>query len=230
MKTIKFDLPINGTKVKNLDELRDNLTDEILTLARSSQLERWLRTRQLPDQAQAVATAVRSEGTDKGLFLALCRVLEVEAHPGDVKAIFDAPPAPGRFISGARYFELYEALKSSMDGFKSETKYQNVKSRSSQAEPPENLTNLKATKNIKFYPYSVGSTYNPNVTGGDVAHVYIKKGDKVLKGSLVMEVQLRNFTSKIYSPITGVVQSIFVEVGQYIEIGGNLMSVAETQS
>ncbi|PRD70569.1 hypothetical protein C6P61_00345 [Malikia spinosa] len=117
MKLIKFDLPINGTKVKTLEELRDNLTDEILALARSSQLEhssqleRWLRTRQLPDQAQAVAEAVKREGTDKGLFLALCKVLDVEAHPDDVKAIFDAPPAPGNSIHKARYFEMYEALK-----------------------------------------------------------------------------------------------------------------------
>ena len=105
MKLIKFDLPINGIKVKNLEELRDNLTDEILVLARSGQLERWLRTRQLLNQAEAVAKVVKSEGTDKGLFLALCKVLEVEAHPDDVKASFDAPSAPGCFIPGARYFE-----------------------------------------------------------------------------------------------------------------------------
>ena len=55
MKLIKFDLPINGTKARNLEELRENLTDEILALALSGQLERWLRTRQLPEQAQAVA-------------------------------------------------------------------------------------------------------------------------------------------------------------------------------
>lgn len=115
MKLIKFDLPINGTKVKNLEELRDNLTDEIWTLARSGQLERWLRTRQLLEQAQAVATVVKEEISDRNLFLVLCRVLEVEAHPDDVKAIFDVPPAPGRFIPGARYFELYETLKNKLE-------------------------------------------------------------------------------------------------------------------
>jgi len=111
MKLIKFDLPINGTKVKNLEELRDNLTDEILALARSSQLERWLRTRQLLTQADAVVKAVKQEGTHKGLFLALCGVLEVEVHLDDVRAIFDAVPAPGIAIHNARYFEMYEALK-----------------------------------------------------------------------------------------------------------------------
>ena len=32
MKPIKFDLPLNGTKVHNLEELRDNFTTEILEL------------------------------------------------------------------------------------------------------------------------------------------------------------------------------------------------------
>ena len=111
MKVIKFSLPINGTSVNNLEELRDNLTDEILALARSSQLERWLRTRQLTEQAQAVTAALQKAGREKDLFLALCKVLEVQVYPDDVKAIFDVPPAPGRLISGARYFELYEELR-----------------------------------------------------------------------------------------------------------------------
>ena len=231
LKPIKFDLPINGTKVKNLDELRDNLTDEILALARSGQLERWLGSRQLPEEAQGVAAAVRREGTDKGLFLALCVVLGIEVHPGDVKAIFDAPPTAGRFIAGARYQELYEALKKSMDGgFKTEVKKQDVEIKNDQAKFYKEVVSQKTIKNIKFYPYSVGSTYNPNVNGGDVLNIYAKKGGRVLKGSLVMEVQLRNFTSKIYSSVTGIVEDIFVESGQYVEIGKNLMSVAETQS
>ena len=35
IKIIKFDLPINGSKVATLEALRDNLTDEIVQLARS---------------------------------------------------------------------------------------------------------------------------------------------------------------------------------------------------
>ena len=87
MKTIKFDLPINGIKVKNLEELRDNLTDEILALARSGQWERWLRTRQLLTQADAVVKAVDQKRTDKGLFLTLCKVLEVEVYPDGMKPV-----------------------------------------------------------------------------------------------------------------------------------------------
>ena len=96
IKIIKFDLPINGTKVTTLEALRDNLTDEIVKLARSGQLERWFKSRQLHELAKGVADAVASQTKDKALFLALCAVLEVEVHPDDASAIFDAPPKAGR--------------------------------------------------------------------------------------------------------------------------------------
>ena len=111
IKIIKFDLPINGTKVTTLEALRDNLTDEIVNLARSGQLERWFKSRQMQQQAQAVAAAISQHAGDTALFLALCRVLEVEVHPDDVGAIFDAPPEAGRHFKGGKYFELYQELQ-----------------------------------------------------------------------------------------------------------------------
>lgn len=102
IKIIKFDLPINGTKVTTLEALRDNLTDEIVPLARSGQLERWFKSRQLQEHAQAVAAAVSQHAKDKALFLALCEVLEVEVHPDDASAIFDAPPEAGRHAKNDR--------------------------------------------------------------------------------------------------------------------------------
>ena len=108
IKIIKFDLPINGTKVTTLDELRDNLTDEIVALARSGQLERWFKSRQLPEQAQAVASAVSQNAANKALFLALCTVLDVEVHPDDVNAIFDAPPGAGRRLKGRKSHEVMQ--------------------------------------------------------------------------------------------------------------------------
>ena len=111
IKIIKFDLPINGTKVTTLEALRDNLTDEIVKLARSGQLERWCKSRQLQELAQAVADAVSQHNQDKALFLALCKALEVEVHPDDASAIFDTPPEAGQQIKGGKYLELYEELK-----------------------------------------------------------------------------------------------------------------------
>ncbi len=107
IKVIKFDLPINGIKVKTLDELRDNLSDELLALARSGQLGRWLASRKHEEIAQAVAAAVVAESDDKALFLALCRALGVEVHPDDVAALFDVPPPAGRPLArGAEEPEL----------------------------------------------------------------------------------------------------------------------------
>ena len=111
IKIIKFDLPINGTKVTTLEALRDNLTDEIVKLARSGQLERWCKSRQLQELAQAVADAVSRNKKDKELFLALCALLEVEVHPDDVSAIFDAPPEAGNYLKNVSYFRLYEELR-----------------------------------------------------------------------------------------------------------------------
>jgi hypothetical protein len=99
LKLIKFDLPINGTKVKNVDELRDNLTDEIITLARKGQLECWLNTRQQTDLAQAVAGALAINASDKDLFLAICTALDIQVYPDDVNALFDPPPEAGKRIA-----------------------------------------------------------------------------------------------------------------------------------
>ena len=118
IKIIKFDLPINGSKVTTLEALRDNLTVEIVKLARSGQLERWFKSRQMQEQAQAVANAVSRNKKDKELFLALCAVLEVEVHPDDASAIFDAPPQAGRHVKGGKYFDLYQELKTENERLK----------------------------------------------------------------------------------------------------------------
>lgn len=218
MKLIKFDLPINGTKVKNLEELRDNLTDEILTLARSGQLERWLRTRQLAERAQAVADAVKREGSDKGLFLALCQVLEVEAHPDDVKAIFDVAPAPGRFIPGARYFQLYEDLKKSLDQ-KAEEKIVNSYKVIKIVKVDAEFFGARSWDRIKFAQ-----------AGVQVGQIFVEKGANVIEGALIMEVRCGASMERVYSPVRGVVEEISCCPGDWRRIGGKLISIAEMQS
>lgn len=111
MKLIKFDLPINGIKVTTLDELRDNITDELLNLARSGQLERWLKTRQSSELAQAVAVAVATHSDDKQLFLALCAVLDVLVHDDDAAALFEQPPQAGRKADDFRWKRLCAELE-----------------------------------------------------------------------------------------------------------------------
>ncbi len=122
IKIIKFDLPINGTKVDTLDALRENLTGEIVKLARSGQLERWFKSRKMEEKSQAVGRATAAHAEDKSLFMALCEILEVEVHPDDVSAIFDEPPEAGLYVNNISYFRLYEKLKAEYEKFKEITK------------------------------------------------------------------------------------------------------------
>ena len=222
LKIIKFDLPINGTKVKNLDELRDNLTDEILALARSGQLERWLGSRQLPEPAQAVADAVKQEQTDKELFLALCESLEVEVHPDDVKAIFDAPPEPGKFIPGARY---REELKNH-PGRNSENKDKDVVY-------SKKILEIKfgygAVEEIskELFGWESRSTFFGSAS---IVKVHVKNGGVIKKGDLIFEVDNLFGVKKLFSSFNGVVQKIFVKVGDKIKADQYLMAIAETES
>ena len=109
-KLIKFDLPINGTKVKNLEELRENLTDEVVGLARCGQLARWLTTRHLSAEAERVKAALANETDDTALCLALCGIFDVDVFPEDIAAIF-GPPAPAGTIldGGSSQMKLHAA-------------------------------------------------------------------------------------------------------------------------
>ncbi|OQW98738.1 MAG: hypothetical protein BWK73_51845 [Thiothrix lacustris] len=50
VKNIKFDLPIDGVKVKNLEELDDHFTLEIIDLYQSGMLSKWLRSRNMVEE------------------------------------------------------------------------------------------------------------------------------------------------------------------------------------
>lgn len=100
MKLIKFDLPINGIKVKNIEELKDNLTDEIVTLARSGQLARWFSSRHLNNEAERITAAAANKNDNSALFMAICEIIGVEVFPEDVAALFNDPlPAGKKFDS-----------------------------------------------------------------------------------------------------------------------------------
>ncbi|MDP1614352.1 MAG: DUF1566 domain-containing protein [Methylococcales bacterium] len=68
MKPIKFDLPLNGTRISTLDELKNNLTIELLEPFRSRKLAKWLRVRNLTEQANAVEALFTDEERKVALF------------------------------------------------------------------------------------------------------------------------------------------------------------------
>jgi hypothetical protein len=79
MRPIKFDLPLNGTRIANLEQLEDNLTPEILEPFRSGKLAKWLRARSLDEQAEAVEALLAADVQDEvQLFIKLCEVFELE--------------------------------------------------------------------------------------------------------------------------------------------------------
>lgn len=110
MKLIKFDLPINGTKVKNLDELRDNLTDELVPLARSGQLIRFFKSRREDEIVRGIENAESSQGSDKNLFAAICEALSVPVCPEDIDALFEPPKPGGCSLEEITYRKRYEEL------------------------------------------------------------------------------------------------------------------------
>ncbi len=61
MKPIKFDLPINNTRIATLKQLQENLTPEILEHFHSGKLSKWLKVRNLNEQANAVDTLFKSD-------------------------------------------------------------------------------------------------------------------------------------------------------------------------
>ena len=79
IKTIKLDLPIDGVTVKNLEELRDHFTVEILALYKDGRLLKWCYARNMLDEVRGLevipATLSRTELLEK-----LCDIFSVNAH------------------------------------------------------------------------------------------------------------------------------------------------------
>lgn len=90
MKTIKFDLPIDGVNVANVDDLGDHLTTEILDHFRSGVLSKWLRARRLEEQLAAVEK-LPEDGSDRHLLLELCKLFQVDADEHSVATALATP-------------------------------------------------------------------------------------------------------------------------------------------
>ncbi|WP_295399646.1 hypothetical protein [uncultured Thiocystis sp.] len=89
MKMIKFDLPIDGVKVKNIEELREHFTIEILDHFRSGLLGKWLASRRLQDELAAVQALDKLD--DHALLKGLCGVFGVEADDLVIAEILKEP-------------------------------------------------------------------------------------------------------------------------------------------
>lgn len=126
-KLIKFDLPLNGTKIRNLEELRDNFTTEILELHASGVLLKWLKSRNLMAEADKLS-AIPAENNDVDKLMALCEIFGVEVDRQVIEAALSKDqPSQGVALredpEELKYKEKYEKLSELLDGLKSKKLY-----------------------------------------------------------------------------------------------------------
>jgi uncharacterized protein YjbI with pentapeptide repeats len=76
-KMIKFDLQMKGIKVTSLEELQENFSADILPIFQTGRLTKWLMSRELVAQSEAIA-AIDKNSTELQQLAAICRVLELD--------------------------------------------------------------------------------------------------------------------------------------------------------
>lgn len=127
MKIIKFDLPINGAKVRNLEELRDNFTTEIMELQTSGVLIKWAKGRGLTEEADKLsAIPVDLDAADR--LVVLCEIFEVDVDRAVIEAaLFESSGRQGVPLhvdpEELKYKEKFEQLSKLMDELKRKKLY-----------------------------------------------------------------------------------------------------------
>ena len=91
IKTIKFDLPIDGVKVKNVEELRDHFTVEILELYQNGLLLKWLRSRNMVEEISQLESLSKTLSRVQ-LMTALCEVFKIGTDDMIIAAALGMPP------------------------------------------------------------------------------------------------------------------------------------------
>jgi hypothetical protein len=89
-KVIKFDLPIDGIRAKNIEELREHFTLEILAHYRSRLLGKWLTVRKLNTELEALQ-AIDARADDQAVFKRLCEIFAVEVDDAVIAVFFNDP-------------------------------------------------------------------------------------------------------------------------------------------
>ena len=92
IKTIKFDLPIDGVKVKNLEELREHFTVEILELYNNKMLLSWMRSRKMLGELDQLEKKASMELSRIALMKVLCEIFKIDADDMIIAAALGMPP------------------------------------------------------------------------------------------------------------------------------------------
>ncbi|MBV5309934.1 DUF1566 domain-containing protein [Chromatium okenii] len=112
-KIIKFDLPIDGIRAKNIEEIRDHFTLEILDHYRSGLLAKWLASRRLQEELSALQAI--EERSDQAIFKRLCEIFAVEVYDAVIAVLFNES-AP-KFSLNVAEFVTYSETDSKVIDF-----------------------------------------------------------------------------------------------------------------
>lgn len=103
---------MNGVKIKNIEELRENFTKEIISHYRSGLLGKWLKTRGLNQQYDRLSEI--SKDDDFSLLVSLATIFDMSVDHDILHALLDeAVPYSGANI--ATLSEGYEQLAGQID-------------------------------------------------------------------------------------------------------------------
>ena len=89
IKTIKFDLPIDGIKVRNIEELRDHFTMEIIDLYHNGILSKWLRSRNMTEELAALEDIYIDSSDHFSLLKSMCEIFKIEVDDQIISVIFN---------------------------------------------------------------------------------------------------------------------------------------------
>lgn len=86
--TLRFDLPMDGQRIRSLDQLQKHFTAEIIDHFRSGKLIKWLEDRNLSCELVAVDALKTENDTviidDTTVLKKLCRIFDIEASNDDI--------------------------------------------------------------------------------------------------------------------------------------------------
>jgi hypothetical protein len=113
IKTIKFDLPIDGVKVKTIDELKNHFTTEVINLYKNGLLSRWLQSQGMGEYVQALSN-LSPQANDALLLSSLCEIFNVAIDDQELLSQLASHHSSGIKIDPEelKYKSKYEALVS----------------------------------------------------------------------------------------------------------------------
>jgi hypothetical protein len=139
MRPIKFDLPLNGTRIATLEQLGENLTPEILEPFRSGKLAKWLRARSLDEQAGAVEALLAGDVQDEAqLFKKLCAIFEREVDEDDAREMIE----DYKTLLASKNAAVEEITKTQQIELPKEDNEEEQNTQSVEQEPPPNIMGI----------------------------------------------------------------------------------------